>query len=62
MRFLVDECTGPFVAKWLREQAHDVFSVYDSARGLDDEVVIETLPTSSHNGGILHTVLRNLVK
>ena len=20
MRFLVDECTGPFVARWLREQ------------------------------------------
>jgi predicted nuclease of predicted toxin-antitoxin system len=27
MRFLVDECTGPAVARWLREQGHDVFSV-----------------------------------
>jgi len=32
MRFLVDECTGPTVAAWLREQNHDVFSVVDGAR------------------------------
>jgi hypothetical protein len=31
MRFLVDECTGPSVAQWLRELHHDVFSVYDKA-------------------------------
>ena len=41
MRFLVDECAGPMVADWLRSQGHDVFSVYDFARGLDDEAVIE---------------------
>ena len=41
MRFLVDECTGPSVAQWLRELHHDVFSVYDKARGLDDESIIE---------------------
>ena len=41
MRFLVDECTGPFVAKWLRNLNHEVFSVYDEARGLDDESIIE---------------------
>lgn len=41
MRFLVDECAGPGVANWLRSQGHDVFSVYDSARGLDDDGVIE---------------------
>jgi hypothetical protein len=34
MRFLVDECTGPSVARWLREQGYDVFSVYEQARGL----------------------------
>jgi len=33
MRSLVDECTGPAVARWLREQSHDVFSVYDEAQG-----------------------------
>jgi hypothetical protein len=31
MRFLVDECTGPSVAQWLRELHHEVFSVYDKA-------------------------------
>ena len=42
MRFLVDECTGPKVAAWLVGQGHEVFSVYDSARGSDDDWVIET--------------------
>ena len=41
MRFLVDECTGPVVAQWLREAGHDVFSVYEQARGLKDEAVIQ---------------------
>lgn len=41
MRFLVDECTGPAIAAWLRTQKHHVFSVYDEARGLDDEDVIQ---------------------
>jgi predicted nuclease of predicted toxin-antitoxin system len=36
MRFLVDECTGPGVARWLTQQGHDVFSVFDDARGGDD--------------------------
>jgi predicted nuclease of predicted toxin-antitoxin system len=40
MRFLVDECTGPSVARWLQEQGHDVFSVYDQARGISDDRVI----------------------
>ncbi len=40
MRFLVDECTGPAVARWLREQGHDVFSVFDEARGMNDEELI----------------------
>ena len=41
MRFLVDECTGPAVARWLRDQQHEVFSVYEEARGLDDEAIIQ---------------------
>ncbi len=40
MRFLVDECTGPVVARWLRAEGHDVYSVYEQARGLDDGDVI----------------------
>jgi predicted nuclease of predicted toxin-antitoxin system len=40
MRFLVDESTGPAVAEWLRQQGHEVFSIYDEARGMDDDDVI----------------------
>ena len=41
MRFLVDECTGPAVARWLRAQHHEVFSVYDEARGLEDAAILQ---------------------
>jgi len=41
MRFLVDEYTGPAVARWLREHKHDVFSVYEEARGMDDRDVVQ---------------------
>ena len=41
MRFLVDECTGPRVARWLREQGHDVFSVYEQSRGISDDEVMQ---------------------
>ena len=34
MKFLVDECTGPSVAAWLRDDGHEVFSVYEDARGV----------------------------
>ena len=40
MRFLVDECTGPKVAKWLRGEGYNVFSVYEQARGMDDDEII----------------------
>ena len=41
MRFLVDECTGPRVAQWLREQGHDVYSVFEKSPGIDDDTIIE---------------------
>ena len=41
MRFIVDECIGPAVARWLREEGHEVFSVYESARGIDDESLLQ---------------------
>jgi predicted nuclease of predicted toxin-antitoxin system len=41
MRFLVDECTGPAVARWLRKQGHDTFSVFEQARGMDDDDIVE---------------------
>jgi predicted nuclease of predicted toxin-antitoxin system len=40
MRFLVDECTGPAVARWLEENGHDVFSVYDDTPGSADADVL----------------------
>lgn len=40
MRFLVDECTGPLVAAWLRSHDHEVFSVFEEARGMDDDDII----------------------
>lgn len=52
MRFLVDECTGPAVARWLEERGHDVFSVYDDAPGIADNEVIRR---SHEEGRILIT-------
>jgi len=41
MRFLVDECTGPTVAKWLETRGHEVYSVYDKAKGSDDDTILK---------------------
>ena len=41
MRFLIDECTGSSVAQWLSEQGYDVFDVYEQARGMSDDDLIE---------------------
>lgn len=41
MRFLVDECAGPRLADWLRQQQHEVFSVFDEARGVDDDTILD---------------------
>jgi len=43
MRFVVDECTGPAVARWLLGQSHEVFSVYDEARGMADDAIEKLL-------------------
>ena len=40
MRFLVDECTGPAVALWLRERDYKVFSVYEEERGMSDDEIV----------------------
>lgn len=40
MRFLVDECTGPAVARWLGKRGHEIFSVYDDAPGISDAEVL----------------------
>ena len=41
MKFLVDECTGPSVAAWLRDDGHEVFSVYEEARGVVDDIILQ---------------------
>ena len=41
MRFLVDECTGPNVAAWLRDKDYEVFSIFEDARGMDDDDIIK---------------------
>jgi len=41
MRFLVDECTGPNVASWLRDNDYEVFSVFEDARGMEDNDIIQ---------------------
>jgi predicted nuclease of predicted toxin-antitoxin system len=44
MRFLVDECTGPSVARWLGDSGHEVFSVFDEIQGAsDDEILSKSL-------------------
>ncbi len=40
MKFIVDECTGPKVANWLKSLDYEVFSVHEKARGADDESLI----------------------
>ena len=41
MKFLVDECTGPSVAAWLRDEGHEVFSVYEDAKGVEDDIILQ---------------------
>ncbi len=52
MRFLVDECIGSKVAQWLRGENHEVFSVFDEARGMTDD---EVLTKASDENWILIT-------
>jgi len=55
MRFLVDECTGPTVAEWLRNQKHEVFSVFEEARGMDDDdIILKALEEKVYRDGRLH--------
>jgi predicted nuclease of predicted toxin-antitoxin system len=41
MKILVDECTGPSVAKYLQNQGHDVYSVSISSPGWTDYQVLD---------------------
>jgi predicted nuclease of predicted toxin-antitoxin system len=41
VRFLIDESTGPTLGAWLREAGHEVYSVYEQARGVSDQEVLK---------------------
>lgn len=41
MRFLVDECVGPSVVRWLHENNHDATSAYEDCRGWEDKSILE---------------------
>jgi predicted nuclease of predicted toxin-antitoxin system len=41
MQFLVDECVGSSVATFLKNQNHNVFSVFDQWRGATDDDILE---------------------
>jgi predicted nuclease of predicted toxin-antitoxin system len=40
MRFLVDESTGPAVARWLQGEGHEVLSIYEKFRGVEDDFIV----------------------
>ncbi len=52
MRFLVDECTGPGVGRWLRKQGYEVFSIFEEARGMKDD---EILHKAAHEHWVIIT-------
>jgi predicted nuclease of predicted toxin-antitoxin system len=41
MHFLVDECTGSTVARWLRDQGYEAFSVYAEVRSIIDDDILQ---------------------
>src|SRR3989304_3137169 len=41
MKFLVDECVGPTVAKWLMQINYDAISIYDDLSGISDDSVLK---------------------
>jgi len=44
MRFLVDECVGPSVVRWLRDNNHDASSAFEDCRGWEDERILKKHP------------------
>jgi len=52
LRFIVDECTGPHAAAWLREKGFEVLSIYDQMQGIKD---IEILRIAQKDNWIIIT-------
>ena len=48
MRGIVDECLGPIVARWVRGEGHDVFSIFEAARGSVDEDILAWAVREDH--------------
>lgn len=41
LKFIVDECVGLLVAKWLKENGHDVISVISEMKGSKDILILQ---------------------
>jgi predicted nuclease of predicted toxin-antitoxin system len=39
-KFIVDECTGPYVASWLQKKGFDVLSVFEAFPGIKDTEIL----------------------
>ena len=37
---MIDECVGPTVTRWLRQEGHEVGSVFEEARGATDDALV----------------------
>jgi predicted nuclease of predicted toxin-antitoxin system len=53
MRFLVDRCAGRLIAKWLREQGHDVVESRERGPDPGDFTLLEW---AAHESRILITI------
>jgi predicted nuclease of predicted toxin-antitoxin system len=41
MKFIVDECTGPMVARWLVAEGYDILSISLDRKGISDKEILE---------------------
>ena len=37
---LIDECVDPRVTRWLRQEGHEAYSVFEEARGATDDALV----------------------
>ncbi len=51
-KFIVDECTGPYVATWLKSKGFSVLSVFEAFPGIKDT---EILTIAQSEGRIVRT-------
>ncbi len=52
LKFIVDECTGPDVAKWVTSKGYETISIFNSFQGSKD---IDILTMANKNGYIIIT-------